>query len=952
MIKTIKPQRMKSFLWSLFLLFLLDSGFAQGVISGTILDENTAEPLIGANIAIQETGGGVSADLDGKYQISLPSGTYTLTVSYIGYKSKTIEGVESKDKKITYLDLSLSDEALDLDLNVVVKATQLRNSENSVMQLQRKSDKIQDGISSQEMARIGVSDAAGAMKKVSGASVQGGKFIYIRGLGDRYSLSQLNGLTIPSTDPYRNSAHLDLIPANLLDNIITSKTFTPDQPGTFTGGNVNLQTKNFPEQFVLSISMSVGYNAQNNLIKSFLTHGGGSLDWLGYDNGFRSRPDFVRNSEHIQYLNKNAELKARFGDIDYANGIDRIANAFSTQFTPEESRTPFNHSLGISFENQYKLFGKPLGVIFSSSYKKTFEHLGNAQKANWTLFDINSDNLFNLGDFEDTKSSEIPVLNGMLGMTYKFNDYHRIRTMVMYNHHTSKSSRFLFGERPDNIISPEFLEGRALIFNEREMKNAQLSGNHAFPKLNNAKLEWTVSNVYSSQSEPDTRFFTNQYNRDSQTFDIPLSNVEQPFHFFRQLDDNQLDGKIDITIPFNKAGDYKLKFGSLISRKNRNFDEERYQITTSAFAEKFAGNTDEFLRHDNIGIIDFDESRNRYYIGNYLVDATIANNNYQGHDHVNAYYAMISLALFQKLKVIGGARFESTDLFTGSEATSRADSLRIGKIKTKDILPSVNCIFPFTPDMNLRMAYSHTLARPNMRELAPFTSYDPLTKEFYVGNPSLKRTLVKNLDLRWEWFLSPGNLIAVSGYYKHFDHPISLQYLRSSNPEIQFANVKNGKLFGIELEVRKGLGFITPRLDHFKIGSNFSLIRSSLQVNDLTGLEPEDRPFEGQPPYILNAILSYLNPKNGLDFVLSYNQLGDRLNLIGREGTPDIYNRGRSHLDVKVTKKFGNLKLTFSFRNLLNSDYVLSSTYKNKEFIYSKYKKGIESKVGVGITLR
>ena len=218
---------------------------AQGVVSGSLLDATTGEPLIGASVFVEGTTNGASTDIDGKYQFEVEPGSYVLMATYIGYQEKKVEGVEVKDGEVTYLDLTLSDESVQL-AEVVVQASVIERTENAVLMLQKKSDKIQDGISSQEMSRYGVGSAASAMTKVTGAAIEEGKYINVRGLGDRYSTAQLNGVNLPSSDPYRNSAQLDLIPSNLLENIITSKSFTPDQPGNFTGGNVDIQTKSFP----------------------------------------------------------------------------------------------------------------------------------------------------------------------------------------------------------------------------------------------------------------------------------------------------------------------------------------------------------------------------------------------------------------------------------------------------------------------------------------------------------------------------------------------------------------------------------------------------------------------------------------------------------------------------------------------------------------------------------
>ncbi|MCB0656775.1 MAG: TonB-dependent receptor, partial [Saprospiraceae bacterium] len=926
--------------------------YSQGTISGIVSDERTADPLIGCNVLVKETGGGASSDIDGSYQIALPAGTYNLYITYLGYQDKTIAEVVVKDKEVTYLDIALSDEAIELNLDVVVTASALKNSENSILLLQKKSDKIQDGISSQEMSRLAVGDAAGAMQKVTGANVQGGKYVYIRGLGDRYSLSQLNGMVMPSTDPYRNGAQLDLIPTELLDNIITAKTFTPDQPGTFTGGNIDLQTKSFPEQFTFTVSASTGYNQQNNFVDNFLTHHGGSKDWLGFDDGTRKQPVYLREESTLQWLNKNGELRSRFGNQEAAQTVDQAIKSLSTEFDPYSVRTPLDHGLALSFGNQYKVFGNKLGVIVSANYKRSYSNLANYVTANWTLFDVNSSSLFNVGDFDDNKSTENPILNGMVGLAYKLGASSTIKFNAIYNNNTEKTSRYVYGHRPDNIIDPLFLQGRALMFNQRNMQTYQLSGSHVINKWNETRIEWSGARTNSFMLEPDSRFFTNVYNAKSNIYTIPLSDIEQPFHFFRDLNDKQNVGKLDITVPLNASRTTKIKFGGLYSQKDRDFSEYRYQIESSQFAAPFAGSIEDFLAPSNLGVINYDEARNRYYIGNYLEDATLVDNNYIGHDIVYAGYGMLSFDVFDKLRFIGGARYEKTDLRAESQLSTKADSLRIGQINEDDFLPSLNLVYGVNEDMNIRASFSQTIARPNMRELAPFSSYDPLTKEYYIGNPKLERTLINNVDLRWEWFTRPGEILALSGYYKHFDNPITLQYLRSSNPEIQYTNVSSGELYGLEFEFRKDLDFISQALRDFRFSTNLSLIKSRMEVkNQITALDPETRPFDGQSPYIVNVALNYVNQETNWDVILALNMLGDRLSLIGREGTPDIYDRGRSQLDLTITKKIADLSVRLTAKNLLNSPYVRSSIFKDTEFVYTKYYQGVTLGLSVGYTI-
>jgi TonB-dependent receptor len=352
-----------------------------------------------------------------------------------------------------------------------------------------------------------------------------------------------------------------------------------------------------------------------------------------------------------------------------------------------------------------------------------------------------------------------------------------------------------------------------------------------------------------------------------------------------------------------------------------------------------------------LGIVNQDD-RGRYYIGNYVTERTSLDNIYSGFDEVKAIYGMVSFEILKRLKFVGGARYEKSHLFVESAAATRPENERIGEIDDSDVLPSFNLIYPLKEDMNIRASFSKTIAKPNLREIAPFIAFDPLINEFYFGNTQLKKTDIDNYDLRWEWFMNPGEVIAISGYYKEFTNPISLLYRKSSNPEIQFTNVEGGHLFGAEFELRKSLAPFGGVFNNFRFGTNVSVISSSLDVIDLTGLEPTDRPFEGQSPLIVNAILNYNHPEKDIDATLAFNYLGDRLHIIGREGTPDIYDREHSDLNFTFIKRFGDLQVKVNVDNILNSPYTLSSDYLGEEYVYSKFKTGLTYGMSLNYTIK
>ena len=947
---------------SLLLIILPFWAFSQGSISGTITDASSGETLIGVNIVIEGTAIGSSTDFDGKYQFQADPGVYTVVASYIGYADKKVSEVEVKENEVTYLDVSMSDGAVELDLEVVVTAKVIERSENSILMLQRKSDKIQDGISSQEMSRFSVSDAAGALKKVTGANVEGGKFVFIRGLGDRYSLTQLNDLVIPSTDPYRNSAQLDLIPANLVENIITTKTFTPDQPGYFTGGNINIKTKSFPEQFSLTFSVSGAFNPQNNLVDNFPTHRGGNSDYWGYDDGRRDLASVATDAKFNQFMTTDAARNARRGDAEAAEALDITSKTFERQVAPNTKSSPLDHGFSIAFGNQYNVFNKPLGVILSTSFKQSYSFLEDFTTANWRVFNLDDDELFNQGDFVDNRSTENPRLNGLVGLAYKLSDLNSISFNFIYNHNTEKTSGFISGERPDNItlIDDLLLEGKELSFIERELVNYQLSGEHVIAGMNNAKIEWKGSIVNSSQYEPQTRFFENSFNVETGSRLTGSNDLNVPVYFFRDLEDSQYIGKLDLTFPFNGNSGNKFKFGGLYTTKDRDFIQQTFELRTADAAARFrnfAPDFDAWMADGNLGIIGVNQGEapggaDEYLIGNFFTDETIPIDAYSGNETITAFYGMVTYNFGEKLKAVAGARVEITDILVETDLPEPVEDI-IGEIDGTDVLPSLGLTYALSEEMNLRFAFSQTLARPNMREIAPFSVLDPIRGIRLTGNPEVTKSNITNLDLRWEWFNRPGEIYAISGYYKSFDDPIIETLLPSGNiREIQYDNVESAELFGVEFEIRKDLDFIAPWLENVKFSSNISFINSTSDVDDPSPFAPSSRPFTGQPEAIYNMALIYSNIDNGWDASLAYNRVGDRLESIGFGGTPDIFTRARDQLDLTLIKRINNINLKFSAQNLTNAAFNSSSTFKGNEFVYSKFRRGVRIGLGVSYTVR
>jgi hypothetical protein len=943
----------------LFVLLSFTSIFSQGIISGTVLDKESGETMISATVLVEGTDAGEVTDFDGKYQIKIDAGTYDIVFSYVGYPEMKIEGVVVKDGGVTVIDALLTMEKGGVQIEeIVVQAEAIKTTENAILVTRLNANRFTDGISQGEMAKLNISSADQAVAKVVGVSIADGSVV-VRGLGDRYSTAQLNGASIPSANPYKNSVNLDLIPAGLLSNIITSKTFTPDQPGTFTGGNVNIETKSFPETKSFKVSLSTGYNTQSSFQNNFLTHDGGDLDWLGYDDGYRSRSSLYDDENYADALLRSAGTKARNDDAMAAK-VEELYDATLTNMVPTTTTTPMNHGIGFSFGNQYEVGGRDLGVILSANYSRSFRHY-DAGLRNYALESTTSQNLnqnFNLGG---TTSIESPTVGGMVGLSYKINPSNRISFNTLYNHSADKSTRSFSGEHNAyQVTFPEIFEFRELYWLERSLLNNMLLGQHLFGS-DGVKLEWIASASVAMQREPELRYFGNEF--DPRDLDDPTddryairapSEYDYPNHFFRKLSDEQFEGKLDLTFPVlhNLSKGNKIKTGILYSLKNRIFDERRYSVQEKS-AENYNGDAAAFFSDENSGVIEKDANV-RNVIGNYIVDDTRASNSYIGSEKVMAIYAMGTIKPIENLDIVFGTRLENASLPVES-----ADSLyTAGKLS---VLPSINLRYALANKMNLRAAFTQTVARPNLRELAPFSNFDFRTGAFIVGNPKLKITSITNLDLRWEWMPRIGEILAISTYLKSFINPIVLVNLGKSNPEFQYQNVDKAIVYGVELEYRKNLGFISPALNNFKLGANLSCIYSEVNIDaeelaDIRSINPDasdKRTFFNQSPYIVNTNLVYSNSEKNIDATLSFNIFGDRLVIVGQEGTPDIFEQTRPKLDFTISKKIKeNLSVRLSAKNLLDPEYKLQSSFNGNDYIYSNYNLGRTISMSLSYTIK
>lgn len=919
-----------------FILFNYLLSAQEGIIRGKVIDAKTGEELIGATVVLPGTDPmkGTVTDFDGNYTIEkIPVGKYQLVCSFISYDKKIVENVEVKPGDVTIININLGQATLDIE-EVTVTAKQIKRTEAALITLQKKAANVIDGISAQQISRLGDNDAASALKRVTGISVQGGKYVYVRGLSDRYSKTTLNDAEIPGLDPNKNTVQMDLFPSNLIENMIVHKTFSPDLPGSFTGGHVNLVTKDFPEKFTFQFSTSMGYNPNSSFNSEFLSSETGKLDWLGFDDGTRELPAAANGQIPYQYVDDQK--------------LHDVTTSFNKKMSPKETNSFTNHSHSVSVGNQVDFLGKKLGFVAGLTYQRGFKYYDDGFVGRYKLKDRNADDLGTELYFDTDKKGTIEALWGaMVNANLKLSNEHKVGVTLLRNQAGESSARYLDGMKISDDPEMHF-ETRAIQFLERSFQSTQIKGEHFFKGFNKLKVDWLSSYTKSKQDEPDLRYFSNSYKirqDGSVNYYVSPSKYPVPTRYFRNMEELNFDNKINFSMPFKFIGfPSKVKFGGAFVYKDRTFDEKK--ISFQENENTYTGDIQNYLRNENIWYYN-SETKGIYATNSETSDRR---NSYEGNQSIFGTYLMVDLPM-NKLRAIFGARFEKTLI----ETNSLDKSLAKGELNNSDILPALNLTYSATDNMNVRLAVTRTLARPSFRELAPFASFDFVGDFVFVGNPDLKRTLIDNVDIRWEMYMKPGEIISASAFYKTFHDPIERTFnTEAANPELTLRNVGEAQLYGFEVEMRKKLDFI-DFLKNFKIGGNFTIVKSVVTIDEQE-LErkrlfnPEfknERVMYGQAPYIANIYLNYTNNEKGISSNISYNTTGEQLHLINSAGIPDVYQKAKPQLGFNISKQFGeNISLKFSAKNLLDSETKQTYDYMGTEYTFSKYSLGRSFSLG------
>ncbi|MCJ7466522.1 MAG: TonB-dependent receptor [Maribacter sp.] len=889
----------------------------QGEVTGTLKDADFQDPVPFANIVIKGTTKGTTSDFDGKYTLALDAGTYTVSYSYLGYKTVEITDVVVKPGEVTTVNVTMETLAEGLD-EVVIAVSVKKNTETAVLGIQKKAVNLLDGLSAEAFKKSGAGDVANAIKSVPGVSVQGGKYVYVRGLGDRYTKSILNGIDIPGLDPDRNTIQLDIFPTNIIDNVLVLKSASADLPADFTGGIVNIVTKDYPTKKEYSLSLSGSYNPEMHFNSNYLDYKGGGTDFLGFDDGTRDVP-----------INRKQDIPNTF---DYDPRLTAITKQFSPVLSALRSTSFMDYSVGFTAGNQYNVGQgeNRLGFLGSFSYKNSTTFYENAENNFYrrnpdpAIFEL----LTNRTQKGDIGSNDV-LVSGLLGTSFKTKkSKYKLNLLHLQN---GESTAGLFNQTLNFTDFIDFKKDN-LEYTQRSISNGLLTGTHTNGDAS-WSTEWSLSPTYSQIRDKDIR--TTAFRIDDGIYSFQQNN--QPKRIWRNLEEIDAVSKLDVTRKyFLDKKEAKLLFGAYGSFKKRDFSILNFEIQSNKNTTVFDGIADNILAPENLWTVSNDS-------GTFIdPDISIAEpaNTYNAKQRNIAAYASNEFKIGDRLRTIVGLRWENFQTrYTGEDNKDINDPQKViyddQKILDKlDFIPTANLIYELTDKMNLRGSYAHTTARPSFKEASIAKIFDPLSSVTFIGNIDIQPTYIDNFDLRMEWFGESAEMIALSGFYKSFKDPIELTYFENSFDNFTPRNLGNANVLGVEFELRKNLGFIANAFNNFSLNVNTSIIKSTQVYSDAErtlrqlGLRDgetlgNDRTLQGQSPFLINASINYSQVEKGLQMGLFYNVQGKTLEVVGTGFAPDVYTMPFNNLYLNLTKSFGenqNQSINLKVSNLLNDD--------------------------------
>lgn len=894
-----------------------------GTLAGKLTSAEDGKPIEGARIFISGESRDIRSQADGSFSISLNTGNYSLSVLHSGFNTTTRNELEVTADGELAVDIVLTPSGSELPEFVVIEPY-ISGSLASVLEERRSDLAVANILGAEQISKAGDSDAAGALRRVTGLTLVDGKFIYIRGLGERYSSTLLNGANVPSPDATRRVVPLNLFPTGIIESIAVKKGYTSDLPGEFGGGAVALRTRSIPDESFFDVEFSLGYR-QGTSFKDGLRYEGGGDDWLGYDDGTRAQPD---------------ELADAITDGVRLTPFNRFTGE---GFLPEELEI-IGESLPVIYDVLPEKLGPNIGLSASGGYAFTMNNgwrvgflAATNYKDEWLTIRQQRTDFINSGDgvLESENDYTFDItgrsvdLSGFFTVGLEAGDNHKLSFNWMLLRNTTDKAQIEEGFNKD-------AEGGKLRFTEmewieRQMVANQVLGEHLFPISGGLKLNWQYTIASAESDSPDTR----RYRFDPDTF----TPQEDDFIFSIRNDSNQrrwselLDDSTSWNVDLQQTLDVFDSVDIAVMAGMSKVDKAR-DSAIRRFSFKSRGSTSgsiDLRRSESVEDIIFDDTIMPR--GWQLEEVTIATDAYTAEQTIEAWYAGLDLNFGDTLRLAGGFRNETSDQSVTTFNLFDPENRPVeSALDTDDVFPYMTGTL-FLGDHQVRFGYAETINRPDFKELSESLYKDPILDRLVKGNPDLIAAYIKHYDLRWDFYFNPGEFISLGVFYKEFENPIESVILASADSDLtSFDNAEAAENVGVEFEVYKTLGFLDKWwswgsvFENIYINANYAWIDSEITLSDKNSdiQTSSQRPLQGQSPYVLNFQVGFDDDERDINAALLYNVFGERIVDVGVSGAPDILEQPRPSLDFVYSQGFGNWKLKAKAKNLLDPDVELT----------------------------
>ncbi|MFI5203689.1 MAG: carboxypeptidase regulatory-like domain-containing protein [Flavobacteriales bacterium] len=947
---------MKDFKHTLLALYLLlpCTALSQtGKITGIVSEAGNGLPMDGAGVYVEGIQAGKSTNGEGRFTWELAPGKYTLICKFIMFETIRKENIEVVAGQTVVVDFSMAEENTGDTLGAVnIREERVHNTVNSLLLDKFESANPEDVIGKDEMKTKNDNKASDVLKRVSGTTIQDNKFAIIRGMNDRYNAAYLNGAPLPSSESDRKAISFDIFPSAMLDNIIIKKSGTPDLPGEFAGGVILINTRSIPEENSQSLQLSSGINTLSTF-KDFKTYEGGKLDWLGLDDGTRAIPEGTPETDVL----RDATVLER----------GEYAKLFTPSWRIDSRKALPNLGLQYSMAHRDSMFGKPIGFVLALNY--TNNNTTNLTERN--EYEEQSTEVVQTQQLNDYNYINDVNTAALLNVSFKPAENTTIRFNNMYSINSNDRVTIREGAREFDQTEKQWEKASIRWFTENKIYSGQLQGSHDLLKKERLTISWNLGLSNVQRDIPNMRRVV--YSKTSADEDDPEVQYAAVIDannsraggimFFSNTTENIYSGKYDVSYKLCTKDENKITFdikagglhqyrGRAFSARNIGFDRLRQGSAIKFDSELLLLPEDVIFSTPYLGLMV--DSAAPYNGGFAVKETTKSTDSYTASATLHAGYVMGDVNMFQKVRVIFGARVENYNQKMETEENSLPVIL---DTTVTDILPSVNVIYTIMrdklsnrPKMNLRMGYFRSVSRPEFRELAKFNFYDFISDFEVYGANDIQRALIDNYDVRLEYTPGLGQLISVSGFYKKITNAIEMANRPDILRAVYYTNAPLVTNIGAELEYRFSLSAIFKKaylrdssefLNKTYLYSNIAYIDSRVDVSAVLGATAETRPLQGQSPYVINTGVGIWIPFIDVMMTTSYNYVGRRLYIVGSTSEPDYWENTRHVYDIQFAKSIKNKKgvakwdVRLNFKDIMAQDFVLYQDL-NKDKKYSE----------------